>query len=112
MKSHIIGLLLGLCVGVLDCALFAASGMPLTLPAIMSALIFWTAVGWIVHKVDMSLPSVVKGLIVSLLLNLPWVIEFVIIQQMSDLLLPMIAVATLFGALLGFASGFLKARLA
>ncbi|WP_419903128.1 hypothetical protein [Kiloniella sp.] len=110
MKNHLIGLILGLVIGVIDCGLFAASGMPLTPPVIISALVFWTAVGWVIHSVTIPLPSILKGLVVSLFLNTPWIIEFVFVQELSDMLIPMLSVATIFGVLLGLTSGIINKK--
>ncbi len=112
MKTHMIGLGLGLTIGIIDCGLFTASGMPLTTPVIISALVFWTTVGWVIHSVTIPLPSMVKGLGISLFLNTPWIIEFVFVQELSDMLVPMLSVAAIFGLLLGFTSGIIKKKTA
>ncbi|MEH6629589.1 MAG: hypothetical protein V7776_02105 [Halopseudomonas aestusnigri] len=112
MKKHLIGLILGLAIGIIDCGLFAASGMPLTTPVILSALVFWTAVGWVIHLVTIPLPTTVKGFVVSLFLNTPWIIEFVFVQGLSDMLIPMLSVAAIFGLLLGLASGIIEKKAA
>ena len=93
-----------------DCALFAASGMEMTNAMIFEALLFWTAVGWVIHVVDMKVPNVIKGGVISLFLNSPWIVEYVGIQGMSDMLMPMIIVGTVFGIIAGFVSGWIKSK--
>ena len=110
MKKHLLGLALGLVIGVADCALFAASGMEMTNAMIFEALLFWTAVGWVIHVVDMKVPNVIKGGVISLFLNSPWIVEYVGIQGMSDMLMPMIIVGTVFGIIAGFVSGWIKSK--
>lgn len=108
MKKHLIGLSLGLVIGVVDCALFTASGMEMTAAMIFEALLFWTAVGWVIHVVNVRLPNLVKGAVISLFLNAPWIIEYVAIQGMSDMLMPMVIVGVIFGSIAGLISGRLN----
>lgn len=110
MNRHLIGLTIGIVIGAVDCAIFAASGMEMTLAMVFEALLFWTAVGWVIHVVDMKMPQMIKGGVISLFLNAPWIIEYVGIQGMSDMLIPMIVVGTIFGIFAGFLSGWIKAK--
>ena len=109
MKLHLVGLAMGLCFGVFDCALFAMAG-PVQLVDIASALTVWTMIGWAIHaSYDLpSIPNVLKGVLLSWAFNIPWGLEFVVAHEMPDLLLPMIAISTLFGIAMGAISHKLK----
>lgn len=110
MKKHITGALIGVSIGTIDSAVFLASGEALSIAAIITALSFWTTVGWAVHVSDAPMPSVLKGILIAWFINFPWVIEFVITQGQKDLLMPMLIMATVFGAVIGFASQLIRRR--
>ncbi|MES0810096.1 hypothetical protein ABLO27_11490 [Roseibium sp. SCPC15] len=110
MKQHFVGLAIGLSFGILDCVLFAMAG-PIGLVDIASALTVWTMIGWAIHaSAEMPFPHVLKGLLLTWAFNVPWVLEFVVAHKMSDLLLPMIIVATVFGLAMGVISQKLRAH--
>ncbi len=111
MKNHLAGLIIGLVAGGVDCALFAASGMAITVPVAASGLLSWMAVGWTIHMVEMPVPSIVKGTLISVFFMIPWIIEFVVNQKQADLLLPMLVVGTVFGGALGLVSRYVGERL-
>ena len=110
MKNHLTGILIGFLVGVIDCTLFIASGEPVTGAMVAGALTFWPTVGWAVHMIDMPAPAAIKGILVALFFNVPWIIEYVISQGQSELFAIMIGLGTVFGAVLGQISQFIRRR--
>ena len=110
MKKHITGLIIGLAIGALDCALFAVAGESLTTAIVTTALSFWMTIGWAVHMAEVPIPSVFKGVLIAWFFNVSWVIEFVINQGQTDLLIPMLVLATVFGAVIGLTSQYFRRR--
>lgn len=110
MKHHVTGILIGFVVGLVDCALFVVSGEPLTGAMIATALTFWPTIGWAVHMTDIPLPAAAKGILVALFFNVPWIIEYVVSQGHTDLFVVMIGLATVFGALIGLTSQYIRRR--
>lgn len=107
MKLHLTGLAMGLAVGLIDCVLFSLVEGALPLALIATAVTFWTTVGWAVHVAPLSFVPVLKGIVVSWFMNIPWFIEYVALQGQNEMAIPMIGLATVFGALLGLVSGFI-----
>ncbi|MTI09547.1 hypothetical protein [Curvivirga aplysinae] len=105
---HIQGLIIGLVIGGLDCLLFWMSGLPISGAMLVQALLFWMAVGWVIHVVNLKMNFLLKGILVAIFLNSPWMIEFVFIQAMQDMLIPMLVVAIILGVVAACCSRFLK----
>ncbi|MDX1737283.1 MAG: hypothetical protein R3261_03555 [Alphaproteobacteria bacterium] len=110
MSNHLQGIVLGTIIGLVDCGLFMLSGMPITGLMALEAVLFWMAVGWVIHMIPLAVPNFIKGIIFAGFLNLPWIIEFAYIQSLPDMVVPMVGVAVVLGALSGFMSGLLKKR--
>lgn len=104
MKLAFAGALMGLVAGVFDCALFYVMGQPITLFDVGTAVTFWTGVGVVISTVEIGMPPVVKGVGLAVLLNIPWAINFSG-MGMVELLIPMIPLALIYGAAMGFLSG-------
>jgi len=110
MKIHLIGLLIGFTIGAVDCALFALME-PVRPADIGTALTFWTMVGWAVHtSADLPSHNIFKAVVVTWLFNIPWAIEFVILHKQQEMLVPIIGLATVFGAAIGLISSLVKRR--
>ena len=110
MRNHMIGLLAGFVAGLVDCAIFAASGMAISLATAGSGIVFWMTVGWTIHNIAMPVPAVFKGVIVALFMSTPWIIELVGNQGGGDLLAPILIVAVCLGSILGLVSAFIGKR--
>jgi hypothetical protein len=110
LRNHLVGLAIGFGAGLADCAMFAASGMPITLATAPSALLLWASVGYAIHMVPLPLPKIVGAIAISIFMNAAWMFEFVGNQGMNDLLLPMIGVAVLLGGFMGLASHLIDNR--
>ncbi|MXN64773.1 hypothetical protein GR183_07630 [Stappia sp. GBMRC 2046] len=110
MNVHITGIALGIAIGLVDCSLFAATGMPITAPLAVEAVVFWAAVGWAIHTVPVKLPGIVKGVAISWFLNIPWILEYAVVQGQAEIFMPMAVLGTLFGAVAGLVSAYLKRR--
>ena len=94
-----IGVLIGAVAGVLDVIPMLLQGM--TWDANLSAFSLWIVVGFMVATSNLKLPSVLKGIIISLLCLLP--LAFVIGWQDPVSLIPILIITLVLGALIGFA---------
>lgn len=105
MTNSVQGLVFGFIVGAVDCGIYVLMGAPVTAYDIATAITFWTFTGWLIHISQLAVPSVVKGFIISLALNVPWAINFAA-QGMAQEVLPfMVVMGSLFGLFLGWLSG-------
>ena len=111
MTKLLTGLSLGLMAGLGDCALFWAMGTPITFEMALGGVIFWMGVGLAIHAISLPFPYMIKGIALSLLFNIPWIIEYTIVQQQIDFLAPMVAVAIFWGLLIGISSKFLHVKM-
>ena len=105
MKTVIGGLLIGLTVGLVDVITFKfILGFPVSNIDAMGAISFWTAAGMLVHTSSIQLHSVFKGLLIGLVMGIPWLIDL-LGQGKLDEIIPLAIIFTVFGLLTGFLSG-------
>ncbi len=102
MKTVLTGLLLGFIAGVLDCLLFYMSGFPITVIEAAGALSFWPVVGLVIFTSNIPLPAILRGVLLAVVMSLPWAVDFIFKNQF-ELILPLFIVAIVWGALLGLA---------
>ena len=100
MKTVLTGLLLGFIAGALDCLLFYMSGFPITAVEMVGALSFWPAVGLVIFTSNIPLPAILRGVLLAVVMSLPWAVDFTFKNQL-ELILPLFIVAIIWGALLG-----------
>ncbi len=110
MHTHITGLALGLAIGLIDCAIFAMSGEQLPAALVAVAIAFWATVGWAIHVTPQGLPPLAKGISVAWLMNAPWFLEYIMLQGQAEMAVPMVVLATVFGAALGYLSNLIHKR--
>lgn len=106
-KTWWYGLSAGLVAGALDGLLIAFTNPHATAWLITQSVIAWTLTGWVVVATHSGLRPVLHGMFITLLLNVPWVIQFIAMPNQWNLLVPFLIVTLIFGAGLGLA----KARL-
>ncbi|KZL17929.1 hypothetical protein PsAD2_02806 [Pseudovibrio axinellae] len=110
MRLHLEGIAIGVLAGLLDCVVFVLSG-PVKPADLASAIAVWTMVGWAIHtSADLPVHPIIKSIGLCLLFNIPWLIEFVFIHGQSDLLVPILVMAVVFGAAIGWLSQTIKGR--
>lgn len=100
MKTVLTGLLFGFIAGVLDCLVFYASGFPITAVEMVGALSFWPVVGLVIFTSNIPLPAILRGVLLAVVMSLPWAVDFIFKNQL-ELILPLFIVAIIWGALLG-----------
>jgi len=98
MKKIPLGIILGICAGVIDVVPMILQ--KLTWDANLSAFTFWVIVGLFIALVDIKLKGALKGIFVSLLLMMP--LAIIIAWQEPVSLLPIVLMNLLLGSLLGW----------
>lgn len=104
IARHLVGLAVGIAAGAVDCLVYYLSGMSVGIATTVSGVAFWATVGWTIHATHGSAPGYVRGILISLFFNTPWLVEFAWNQGATDLLLPVLAVGTVLGAAMGAVS--------
>jgi len=100
------GLMVGFAAGVMDAILIVVAEPSVSFWLIAQSVIAWTLVGWVVLATESGLRPVTHGMFVTVLLNVPWYIQFAIVSGQWSHLAPLVVMSLLFGA--GF--GWVKKR--
>jgi hypothetical protein len=101
-RSWRYGLGIGLVAGLLDITLIYFVDPSLSPWLFIQAGIAWTLFGWIVLATDSGLPPMRHGILVTLLINVPWFINESILPGRWDHLPPLIVQGVVFGSLFGW----------
>jgi len=97
------GLIIGVIFGILQIILLPLLKSELnSVFTIGTALTFWGAVGIVVATTNINVKSpITKGILIALLLNLPWILYFADIG-LNNLLLPLAIMSVVFGGGIGY----------
>lgn len=98
MKKTKLGLILGVCAGIID--LVPMITQKLTWDANLSAFSLWIISGFLIASSDLKLNSALKGILISFLVLIPSAI--IIAWKDIGSLLPIIIATLILGAVLGF----------
>jgi hypothetical protein len=101
VNKILIGISLGIIAGILDITPMIIQKLPLQ--ADLSAFSMWVVIGFLLSVTTISMPSILKGLLISFLVLLPS--AFIIAWDNPIALLPIFIMTTLLGAGLGFIVG-------
>ncbi|MBC8147163.1 MAG: hypothetical protein H8E98_04185 [Bacteroidetes bacterium] len=93
-----IGIILGVIAGIID--VIPMIIMNLTWDANLSAFAMWVIIGFLISVIELKMNSIIKGIIVSFLVLFPSAI--LIGWNDPKSLIPIIAMTTILGSLLGF----------
>lgn len=97
-KKITTGILLGIAAGLIDVTPMVIQ--KLTWDANFSAFTMWVIIGFLISITDLKINSIIKGIIISYLALAPCAI--LIGWKEPKSLIPIIAITTILGALLGF----------
>ncbi len=104
------GLLVGVIVATLEGLLIWAAD-PNTQPwVLVQSISFWLFCGLVVYMTETGLPTVINGIVLTILLNIPWYIALSIVGGKPNHLIPLVVASLIFGVIIGFASGKLKQK--
>lgn len=98
MKPWIIGILLGICAGLIDITPMIIQGLPIQ--ANLSAFSMWVVIGFVLSVTKIQIHPIWKGLVVSFLILLPNL--FIIAWESPISIVPIFIMTTILGGTLGF----------
>ncbi len=98
-RKIVIGLICGLVAGVIDLIPMLIQKLPWD--ANLGALSMWIVAGYFISTSNLRIPSIVNGILVSLLCLLPS--SFIIVWNGPFAFVPILAITIILGGLLGFA---------
>lgn len=104
MNKSLKGILLGVAAGIIDVIPMLIQG--LSWDANLSALSMWIVIGFLLVNINLSIPSIIKGILISVLVLLPTAI--IIGAQEPISLIPIGLMTIILGALLGFITNKIK----
>jgi hypothetical protein len=98
MNKKVLGLLTGVVAGIVDVVPMLVQKLPLE--ADLSAFCAWVATGFIISRIDLSLPGWAKGMVVGYLVALPVIILVGLKDPLSAV--PILVMTFILGSLSGF----------
>jgi hypothetical protein len=102
------GLGVGLVAGLLDALLIGLSEPASSVWLLAQSAIAWTLMGWVVFATDSGFRPILHGIFITVLLNLPWYIQFALLAGHLEHLIPLIGMSLVFGAVFGWAKQYLN----
>ncbi len=97
IKKHI-GLITGLCAGVIDVIPMLLQKLPIS--ADLSAFFTWVIIGFFISKINIGINGALKGLIIALLTITP--VAIIIAANEPFTLIPILIMTVLLGSLSGY----------
>lgn len=98
MKSLTIGVLLGICAGIID--IIPMIIQKLSWDANISAFTMWAVVGFIISASNLRMNPVIKGILIAFLVLLPTAV--LIGWESPSALIPVAVMTSILGGLMGF----------
>ena len=106
-KKILYGVLLGLLAGILDLIPMVIQSLPWD--ANLSALSMWIITGFFIATTELKINPILKGIVISWLCMIPC--SFIIGSDEPVSILPVFAITTFLGAILGFCFSVLVKRI-
>ncbi|TGL76023.1 hypothetical protein [Leptospira yasudae] len=75
---------------------------------LIQSMLFWFSCGFIVSVAEIGLPKILSAVLLTELLNLPWLIALVVIPKQYGHLVPLIVASLIFGTVIGWLNRTLK----
>jgi hypothetical protein len=101
----LVGLGVGALAGAADVALILAVDSAATTWVMLEGCLFWTVAGWVVVASESGLGRYAHGIVVTVLLNLPWYVLLGPASGKPEHVPPLIVMSIIFGAIFGWARG-------
>jgi hypothetical protein len=102
------GLLVGAVVAILEGILIWAADPSITPWLFIQSISFWLFCGLVVYMTETGLPAILNGILLTVLLNIPWYISLSIAAGNPGHLVPLVIASIIFGAIIGLMSKRLK----
>jgi len=104
------GLLVGAVVATLEGMLIWLTDPKTTFWVFIQSISFWLFCGLVIHMTETGLPAILNGILLTVLLNIPWYISLSVVAGNPGYLIPLVIASILFGMLIGWMSQRLKSR--
>lgn len=104
------GFLVGAVVAALEGILLRAADPGATFWVFAQGLSFWLFCGLVIYMTETGLPGILNGILLTVLLNIPWYIALSVIPGKPGNLIPLLIASLLFGTLIGWMSQRLKRK--
>lgn len=104
------GFLVGAVVATLEGILLWAADPNITFWVFIQSISFWLFCGLVIYMTETGLPAVLNGILLTLLLNIPWYISLSIAAGNPGYLLPLVIASLIFGAIIGWMSQRLRSK--
>lgn len=102
------GFLVGAVVAALEGILLWAADPGTSFWVFVQGISFWLFCGLAIHMTETGLPAILNGILLTVLLNIPWYISLSVVSGNSSNLIPLVIASLLFGTLIGWMSQRLK----
>jgi hypothetical protein len=104
------GFLVGTVVAALEGILIWATDPRTTLWVFFQSISFWLFCGLVIYMTETGLPAILNGILLTLLLNIPWYISLSIGAGNPGHLIPLVIASIIFGTIIGLMSQRLRSR--
>ncbi|RPI94229.1 MAG: hypothetical protein EHM40_07260 [Chloroflexi bacterium] len=104
------GFLTGAVVAALEGILIWVADPSLTLWVFVQSVSFWLFCGLVIYMTETGLPAILNGILLTVLLNIPWYISLSIAAGKPGNLIPLVIASILFCTLIGLMSQKLRSR--
>jgi hypothetical protein len=104
------GLLVGAIVATLEGIILWAADPSITPWVFLQSISFWLFCGLVVYMTETGLPAILNGILLTVLLNIPWYISLSIVAGNPGYLIPLVIASIIFGAMIGLMSKWLRSR--
>jgi hypothetical protein len=104
------GFLVGAVVAALEGALLWTADPGATFWVLVQGISFWLFCGLVIYLTETGLPDILNGILLTVLLNIPWYIALSVTSGKPGNLIPLLIASLFFGALIGWMSQRLKRK--
>jgi hypothetical protein len=102
------GFLVGAVVATLEGVLIWATDPGTTFWVFIQSVSFWLFCGLVIYMTETGLPAILNGILLTLLLNIPWYISLSIVAGNPGYLIPLVIASIIFGTIIGWMSRRLR----
>jgi hypothetical protein len=104
------GILVGAVVAMLEGILIWAADPSITPWLFIQSISFWLFCGLVVYMTETGLPAILNGILLTVVLNIPWYISLSISVGNPGYLIPLVVASIIFGTIIGLMTKRLKSR--
>lgn len=104
------GFLVGAVVAALEGVLIRVAEPGIPFWVFVQSVSFWLFCGLVIHMTETGLPTILNGILLTLLLNIPWYISLSIVPGKPDTLMHLVTASLIFGMLIGLMSQRLRSK--